>query len=189
MGYVILENLRYSKGTQMKVRSLIKKIHLLLVVGYSCMEEVPFHGLPRSRSMFIVSTTTLVFIALASTSKEAKWVQNLLFEIPLLPKPISLEALHRDSNSSLVTTYNKVHKGESRHISLRHDIVKRLITKGVITFDYVNTKFNLVDNFTKALPRNSIDYASTRIVLCPSNTNEGIQSNAQLTPGLTIQCG
>lgn len=67
--------------------------------------------------------------------------------------------------------------------------MKRLITKGVVTFDYVNTKFNLADNFTKALPRNSIDYASIGIGLCPINTNEGTQSNARLTPSLTIQCG
>lgn len=40
-------------------------------------------------------------------------------------------------------------------------------------FDYVNTKFDLSDNFTKALPRYSVDYASTGIGLCPINTNEG----------------
>ena len=82
-------------------------------------------------------------------------------------------AINGDSDSNLVRVYNKVYNGNSRHISLRHDLVKRLITKGVIMFDYINTMFNLVDNFTKALPRNSIDYASIGIVLCPINTNEG----------------
>ena len=135
------------------------------------------------------STMSSEFIALASASQEAEWLRNLLFEIPLLPKPISPMAIHYDSVSALVRAYSKVYNGKSRHTSLRHDLVKRFITKGVVTFDYVNTKFNLADKFTKALPRNSIDYASTGIGLCPINTNEGTQSNARLTPGLTIQCG
>ena len=124
---------------------------------------------------------TSEFIALASASQEAEWLRNLLFEITLLPKPISPVAIHCDSDSALVRAYSKVYNGKSRHISLRHDLVKRLITKGVVTFDYVNTKFNLVDNFTKVLPSNSIDYASIGIGLCPINTNEGTQSNARLT--------
>ena len=81
-------------------------------------------------------------------------------------------AIHCDSESTLVRAYSKVYNGKSWHISLRHDLVKRLITKGVVTFDYVNAKFNLADNFTKALPRNSIDYASIGIGLCLINTNE-----------------
>ena len=52
MGYVIVENLWYSKGIRMQVELLIKKIHLLLVVEYSCMGEVSFHGLPRYRHVY-----------------------------------------------------------------------------------------------------------------------------------------
>ena len=94
-----------------------------------------------------------------------------------------------DSDSTLVMAYSKLYNGNLRHISLRHDPVKRLITKGVITFDYVNTKFNLADNFTKVLPSHSINYASIGIRIRSINTNEGTQSNAWLAPGLTIQCG
>lgn len=70
---------------------------------------------------------------------------------------------------------------------VRSNITKRLITKGVKTFGYVNKKFNLVDKFLKALLRNYIDYTTLGIWLYPVNTNEETQSNAQLIPGLTIQ--
>ena len=92
-------------------------------------------------------------------------------------------AIHCESNSALVRAYSKVYNGKTRHISLTHDLVKKLITKGVITFDCVNTKFNLADNFKKVLPRNSIDYASIGIELCPINTNDRTQTNALLTAG------
>ena len=101
---------------------------------------------------------TSEFIALASESQEAEWLRNLLFEIPLLPKPISPVAIHCDSDSALVRVYSKVYNGKSRNILLRQNLVKRLITKGAITFYYVNTKFKLADNFIKALPKNSVAY-------------------------------
>ena len=81
--------------------------------------------------------------ALALASSEAKWLRNLMFEIPLLPKPISPVAIHADCMTTLGRAYSQVYNGKSRHITLRHSLVQGLITNGVITFDYVNTEFNV----------------------------------------------
>ena len=140
----------------------------------------------KKQTCISYSTMTLEFIALTSTSKKAEWLQNLMFKIILLRKLISPVGIHCDSNLALVTLI-VVYYGKSRHISLNHDLVKRLIKKWVIIFDYVNTKMNLEDNFTKVLPRNSIDYTSIGIGLRPINTNEGTQSNAQLALSLMVQ--
>ena len=90
----------------------------------------------------------------------------LIFEIPLLPKPISLVAIHADCMIALGRAYSQVYNGKSRHIALRHSLVQGLITNGVITFDYVNTKFNVADSFTKAMSKDSIEQASIAIGLC-----------------------
>ncbi|XP_057548034.1 uncharacterized protein LOC130826463 [Amaranthus tricolor] len=102
------------------------------------------------------------FIALASASSEAEWLRNLMFEIPLLPKPISPVAIHADCMTGLGRAYSQVYNGKSRHIALRHSLVQGLITNGVITFDYVNTKLNVAGSFTKAMTRDSIKQASNR---------------------------
>ena len=49
--------------------------------------------------------------------------------------------------------YSQVYNGKSCHITIRHNLVQGLIINEVITFDYVNTKFNVVDYFMKAMNR------------------------------------
>ena len=89
-----------------------------------------------------------------------------MFEISLLPKPISPVAIHADCMTALGRAYSKVYIGKSRHIALRHRLVQGLIINGVITFDYVNTKFNVADSFTKAMSRDSIEQGSIELGLC-----------------------
>ena len=107
------------------------------------------------------------FIALASAASEAEWLRNLMFEIPLLPKPISPVVIHADCMMALGRAYSQVCNGKYRHIALRHSLVQGLITNGDITFNYVNTKFNVADSFTKAMGRDSVKQASIEIGLCP----------------------
>ena len=64
-------------------------------------------------------TMSAEFIVLTSASSEAKWLRNLMFEIPLLPKPIS-PAIHADCMTALGKAYSQVYNSMSRHISLRH---------------------------------------------------------------------
>ena len=72
-----------------------------------------------------------------------------MFEIPILPKPISPVAIHMDCRMTLLKAYNQVYNGKSFHIALRNSLMRGYIVNGVITLDYVNTKFNLADFFTK----------------------------------------
>ena len=109
-------------------------------------------------------------IALASASKEAEWLRNLKYEITLLIKPISPVAIHCDSDSALNKAYSQTYNGKSRHISLRHSLVHDLIKGSVISVDYVNTKINMPDQFTKPLSRNSIELSAIGIGLWPSST-------------------
>ena len=66
-------------------------------------------------------------------------------------------AIHTDYTTALGRACSQVYNGTSRHIALGHNLVQGLITNGVITFDYVNTKFNMADSLTKAMSRDSIE--------------------------------
>jgi hypothetical protein len=77
------------------------------------------------------------FVALASCSKEAEWIRNLLMEIPLSLKPMLPVSLHCDSQATLSRAYNHIYNGKSRHIGLRHSYVRQLLTDGVITIDFL----------------------------------------------------
>ena len=91
----------------------------------------------------------LEFVALASCSKEAEWLRNLLIEMPTWPKPMPPVSIYCDSQATLSRAYSQVYNGKSRHIRLRHSYVRQLITDGVITIDFVKVVRKLGRSFNK----------------------------------------
>ena len=113
------------------------------------------------------STMESEFIALAAAGKEAEWLRNLLLDIKLWPQPMSSISLYCDSEATLSRAYNKVYNGKSRHISLRHEYVKQLITDGVISIVYVRSNKNLADPLTKGLAKDLVKDTSSGMGLKP----------------------
>ena len=75
-------------------------------------------------------------------------------------------AIHTNCTRTLGKAYSQVYNGKSRHISLIHRLVQGLITNGIITLHYVNTKFNLADYFSEAMNGDLIEQMSTAFELC-----------------------
>lgn len=75
----------------------------------------------KKQTCIIDSTIDAEFVALASVSKKAKWLRDLLHEIPLWSKLIAPISIHYDSAAILAKAYNQVYTEKSRHIGL--DIV------------------------------------------------------------------
>ena len=88
--------------------------------------------------------------------------------------------LYCDSEATLSTSYNKIYNGKSRHISLRYEYVRQLITYGVISLLYVRTNKNLVDPLTKGLRRDLVKDTSRGMGLKPSFENNHSNSNSTL---------
>jgi hypothetical protein len=85
------------------------------------------------------------FVALAYCSKKAKWLNNLLLEIPIWHKPMALVPLQCDSQATFSRSYSHIYNGKSNHIGLRHNYVRELLTNGVIINDFVISIQNLYD--------------------------------------------
>nr|GEV94066.1 zinc finger, CCHC-type [Tanacetum cinerariifolium] len=79
------------------------------------------------------STIESEFVALVAASKEAKWLKNLLFKIPL-----------------------QMYNGKSRHLGVRHSMIRELITNGVVSIEFVRSQQNLVDHLTKDLGKDLV---------------------------------
>ena len=58
--------------------------------------------------------------------------------------------LHYDIQAILAYVYNEIYNGKFRHISLRHDYVRK-IKDGINSFTYVKSSEKLADSFTKSL--------------------------------------
>ncbi|GKD08438.1 hypothetical protein Tco_1188123, partial [Tanacetum coccineum] len=85
------------------------------------------------------STMKSEFVALAAAGKEAKWLRNLIFEIPLWSKPISPISIHYDSVATLAKAYSQMYNEKSRHLGVRHRMIRELITNGVVSIKFVRS--------------------------------------------------
>lgn len=52
--------------------------------------------------------------------------------------------------------YSQVYNGKSRHIDVRHGMIRNLIMDGVISIEFVKSQQNLADHLTKSLARDLV---------------------------------
>ncbi|GJT22920.1 zinc finger, CCHC-type containing protein [Tanacetum coccineum] len=88
---------------------------------------------------------------------EAEWLRNLVYEIPLWMSTISIRC---DSAATLAKAYSQVYNGKSRHLGVRHSMIRELIMNGVISVEFVRTQLNLADHLTKGLARDLVRKAT-----------------------------
>ncbi|GKD54463.1 zinc finger, CCHC-type containing protein, partial [Tanacetum coccineum] len=114
------------------------------------------------------STMESEFVALTAIGKEAEWLRNLILEIPLWSKPITPISIHYDSAATLGKAYSQMYNGKSRHLGVKHSMIRELITNGVISIEFVRSQQNLDDHLTKELTRNLV-IKSAEGMGCKSN--------------------
>ncbi|GJU25036.1 integrase, catalytic region, zinc finger, CCHC-type containing protein [Tanacetum coccineum] len=61
--------------------------------------------------------------------------------------------LYCDNQSAIALSCNNVHHTRSKHIDIRHHFIKEQAENKVVEVYFVETKYQLADIFTKALPR------------------------------------
>ncbi|GKB27373.1 hypothetical protein Tco_0866774 [Tanacetum coccineum] len=83
------------------------------------------------------STMKSELVFLAAVGKEAKWLKNLLLEFPLWSKPIAPISIHYDSAATLAKAYSQMYNGKSRHLGVRHRMIREMIMNGVISIEFV----------------------------------------------------
>nr|GFA33598.1 zinc finger, CCHC-type [Tanacetum cinerariifolium] len=100
------------------------------------------------------------FVALAAAGNEAEWLRNLVYEIPLWPKPISTVSIRCDSATTLAKAHSQVYNGKSGHLRVRHSMICELIMNGVTYVEILRTQLNLADHLTKGLARDLVRKAA-----------------------------
>jgi hypothetical protein len=110
-----------------------------------------------------LSSTEAEYMALTECSKQAEWtislLQQLLFKIDL---PIDIFS---DSLGARSIASNNVYHKKTKHINIKHHYIREKILDGTVNINQVNTKNNLADVLTKALPRDQHNLLTSRIGL------------------------
>ncbi|KAD6119177.1 hypothetical protein E3N88_10448 [Mikania micrantha] len=107
------------------------------------------------------------FIALDKAGEEAEWLRQFVEDVPRWPKPMSAICIHCDCQSAIGRAQSAMYNGKSRHIRRRHNTIRQLLSMGVISINYVRSKDNIADPFTKGLSRELVYKSSRGIGLKP----------------------
>ncbi|GJZ19810.1 retrovirus-related pol polyprotein from transposon TNT 1-94 [Tanacetum coccineum] len=67
--------------------------------------------------------------------------------------------------SSITIACNPVQHSKTKHIDIRYHFIKEHVKKGTVKLYFVETKYQLADLFTKALPKERFEYLVHRIVI------------------------
>ncbi|PHT69611.1 hypothetical protein T459_24715 [Capsicum annuum] len=113
------------------------------------------------------------FIALDKVGEEAEWLRNFLEDISYWPKPVAPVCIHCDSQAAIGRVGSMMYNGKSRHIRRRHNTVRELLSSGIITIDYVESKDNVSDPLTKGLSREGVGRTSKGMGLRPRTSQHG----------------
>ncbi|GJZ05332.1 zinc finger, CCHC-type containing protein [Tanacetum coccineum] len=119
----------------------------------------------KKQTCITSSTMESESMALATVGKEAKWLKNLILDIPLWSKPLTPISIICDSAATLAKAYSQMYNGKSRHLGVRHSMICELITNGVVSIEFVRFQLNLADHLTNGLARDLVLNSSKGIGL------------------------
>ncbi|KAF3681871.1 putative phosphoserine aminotransferase, chloroplastic-like [Capsicum annuum] len=81
--------------------------------------------------------------------------------------------IHYDSQTAIGRAGSMMYNGKSHHIRRRHNTIKELLSSGIVIVDYVNSKDNISDPFTKGLSREGVERTSRGMGLRPRTSQHG----------------
>jgi hypothetical protein len=96
------------------------------------------------------STVEAEYIAMAEAAREAIWLRNLLRELGF--KSLLTTKLHVDNQGALRLALNPSTHQRTKHIDIKHHLIRELVEGGTIDLRYVATMEQQADILTKSLP-------------------------------------
>ena len=91
-------------------------------------------------------------MAISSACQEALWLKQVLCGLGYdFSQPIQM---FNDNKSAIEIAHNTSNHSRSKHIDIKHHFIRNLIRDNQVKLDYVSTKENIADLFTKPLNKN-----------------------------------
>nr|GEW62808.1 reverse transcriptase domain-containing protein [Tanacetum cinerariifolium] len=110
----------------------------------------------KKQTCITSSTMKFEFVALAAVGKEVEWLRNMILKIPLWSKAITYISIRFGNATTLAKAYSQMYNWKSKHLGVRHSMIRKLIMNEVTSIKFVRSQHNLVDHLTKGLARDLV---------------------------------
>jgi hypothetical protein len=118
----------------------------------------------RKQKTVAQNTTEAEYMAMTDAANQAAWYQSFLLELRYkVDDPIPL---HGDNKGAIDLALNPVTGRRSKHIAIRHHVIREYIEKRTITLIRTPTLEMVADGFTKSLARTLLQQHNVDMGLC-----------------------
>ncbi|GJT21738.1 hypothetical protein Tco_0891675 [Tanacetum coccineum] len=116
--------------------------------------------LSKKQKSTVISSTKAEYIALSGCCAQIPWMRSQLLDYGLRFNKIPL---YCDNKSAIALCCNNVQHSRSKHIDIRYHFIKEQVEQGVVELYFVSTDYQLADIFTKALPRERLEFLTNKL--------------------------
>jgi hypothetical protein len=117
--------------------------------------------LSKKQSSVSLSTAEAKYIAATTCCTLVLWMKQTLIDIQVeYDEPIPI---YCDNTSDISISKNLVMHSKTKHIPIKYHFLREQVVEKNIRVEYVGTKEQLVDIFTKPLPWKSFEYLCQRL--------------------------
>ena len=103
----------------------------------------------RKQATVSRSSTEAEYKAVANATAEVMWIQTLLYELGIqAPKTAKLWC---DNIGAKYLSANPVFHARTKHIEVDYHFVRERVARKLLVIDYISTKDQVADGFTKPL--------------------------------------
>nr|GEY80556.1 retrovirus-related Pol polyprotein from transposon TNT 1-94 [Tanacetum cinerariifolium] len=107
-----------------------------------------------------ISSTKAEYTTLSRCCAQILWMRSQLTDYGLGFNKIPM---YCDNKSAIALCCNNLQQSRSKHIDIRYHFIKEQVENGMIKLYFVNTEYQLVDLFTKALGRDRIEFLINKL--------------------------
>eukprot|EP00253_Pinus_taeda_P026686 PITA_26686 len=115
----------------------------------------------KKQSSIALSTAEAEYVAVASCCTQLLWMMQTLQDIQITcTPPISILC---DNTSAINISKNPVMHSKTKHIPIKYHFLREQVLEQKVKSEYVPSKEQVVDIFTKPLPRETFEYLRQKL--------------------------
>ena len=102
----------------------------------------------KKQNSVALSTAEAEYVAAGSSCAQVLWMTHTVKDFGLEFKNVPIKC---DNTSAINLTRNPIQHSRTKHIEIRHHFIRDHVQKGDVSIEFINTKHQLADIFTKPL--------------------------------------
>ena len=125
--------------------------------------------LSKKQDCISQSTVEAKYVVATNNYNQVIWMKQMMKDIEITFKEPVI--IYCDKKSTVSMAKNHVFHSKTKNISIKYHVQREKVAEKEIRLEYVNTKEQIANTFTKALPKDTFDYLRGILEVMPLLTS------------------